>query len=164
MKLTVKSALLFSLIISLFSSCASLEVMHYKSKDLDRVSKTIGNYVVYVHDKSHTYQLAQPSIVANGIKGQLTPITEAQTIAEIKDPKTKKLLKKHEHDLNIYTKLEIVYDPDKDFLLKNTDITSFSYIAPSAKPSIGEDIATGFILALGVAVIVGVVYSFQNLL
>ena len=138
--------------------------MHFKFKDLDKVAKTIGNYTVYIHDKSHTYQLNQPAIVANGIKGQLTTITEAQTIAEIKNPHTKKEMKKHIHDLNIYTKLEINYDPDKDFLLKNTDITSFSYIAPSAKPGAGEYIATGFIMALGVAVIVGVVYSFQGLL
>jgi hypothetical protein len=162
MKSAGKFALLFFVVLVVFPSCKTLEMKHYNKSELDKVSSSIGDYNVYLHDKSNTYQVINPSVSPAGIKGGLNPIIDKATIAEIKNPRTRKQLKKHKHDLNIYSKTEI--KDNSELLVKKEDITDVSHLANKKGASIGEDIATGFVLGLGVLVWVGVVYSFQGML
>ncbi len=111
MKTIVKSALLFILGLLIFSSCRSYKVTHYNKDEIDKVGGEADKYNVYLHDKNLTYQVGKPNLSPAGVKGDLNPILDSATVAEIKHPRTRKQLKKHQHDLNIFTKAEIKDNP-----------------------------------------------------
>ncbi len=163
MKTAGKLVLLFLISLFVFPSCKSFQMMHYNRAELDKVGASIADYTVYLHDKTNTYQVVNPSISPSGVKGGLNPITDKAAIAEIKNPKTRQQFKKHKHDLNIYTKTE-VKDNNSELLVKKEEITDVSHLANKKGAGIGEDIGTGFVLGLGVLVLVGVVYSFHGML
>ena len=159
MKILVKSALLFFVIILLFPSCKSYKVQHYDRKEIEKVDPN--KYNVYLHDKNLTYQVGNPGFSAAGIKGSLNPIMDSASVAEIKHPKTRKQKRKHQHDLNVYTKAEIKDNPS-GMVLKKADISDVTHVPPS--PNIAEYVGTTLVLGLGVVVIVGLVYLFNGFL
>jgi hypothetical protein len=159
MKTNVISALFFIIFLSFLTSCASYKMQHYDKKEIEKINPD--KYNVYIHDKNLTYQVGNPAFSPVGIKGSLNPIMDSATVAEIKHPKTHKQLKKHQHDFNVFTKAEIKDNPS-GVILKKADITDITHLP--IKPNIAEYVGTGLILALGVVVIIGVVYSFNSLL
>jgi hypothetical protein len=135
--------------------------MHYNRDEITNISGDVVKYRVYIHDKTALYKVDKPNLSSQGVSGDITPVSNTDTIAEIKNPHTKKLLKKHQHDLNIYTKTEVKSSPT-GLVLKKADITDVSHILVAV--DVAEDIETGAILALGVVVWVAIIYSFQGLL
>ncbi|HTA26356.1 MAG TPA: hypothetical protein VK809_01105 [Bacteroidia bacterium] len=162
MKFSFKSFLLLLAVLSVFASCQSLEVMHYKYKDFDKVSDKLDNYDVYIHNETTTYKVEKPKVSVVGIKGVVTEIRDPATIAEIKNPQTKSQLRKHKHDLSIYTKADLNTELNAT-ILKNVDMTSYTIIIPKSS---GFDASTmGQILgvaAYGTLVGIAVVYAFEG--
>lgn len=163
MKNIVKFSALFLVCLSVFTSCATLTENHYKREEFNKVSGKLDNYVVYVHDASNTYRIDKPKLTVTGIKGQVVPITDVPTIKEIKNPHTQKELRKHKHDLNLYTKTTIDQD-SKETILKNVDISDIAHVNNNSKVDIAGDIAAGVVLSLGAAILVGTVYIFKGAL
>jgi len=135
--------------------------MHYSRDEITNISGNVVNYRVFIHDKTALYAVDKPNLSSSGVAGDLTPILNPDTIREIKNPRTRKQLKRHLHDLNIYTKTE-VKTTSKDIVLKKADITDVSHIV--SKVDIANDIGTAAILGLGVVIWVLIVKSFQGLL
>lgn len=135
--------------------------MHYNRDEVSNIGANATNYKVYIHDKTALYKVDKPNLSVAGVKGDLTPVLNPDTIAEIKNPHTRKQLKKHQHDLNIYTKTEVDNAPNA-IVLKKADITDISHIV--VKANIGNGIGTVAILGLGVVVWVVIIASFQGLL
>lgn len=161
MKSSVKTIFLFLTLLFVFSSCRTYKVAHYSRDEITNISGDVVKYKVYIHDKSTLYKVDKPNLSSLGVSGDLTPVSNPDTVAEIKNPHTKKLLKKHLHDLNIYTKTEVKNVPN-GVVLKKADITDVSRILTAV--DVAEDIETGAILGLGVVVWVAIIYSFQGLL
>jgi len=161
MKTNAKLALLFLASVLALTSCQSYKVMHYNRDEITNISGNVVKYRVFIHDKSAVYKVDQPNLSSSGVKGDLTPVLNPDTIKEIKNPRTRKQLKRHVHDLNIYTKTE-VKTTSNDIVLKKADITDVSHIV--TKVDIANDIGTAAILGLGVVVWVVIIQSFQGLL
>jgi len=162
MKTFLRSVLLFLLILSVFTSCQGYKVMHYNRDELDNIGGDTNKYKkVYIHDKKNTYLVDKPFISFEGVKGSLYPITDKSVIEEIDNPKTRNQFKAHKYDLNVYTQTEIQGNLN-DVTLKKKDVTDVSHIIKHA--DLGEDIATGAVLGVGVLIWVGIYYSFQGLL
>jgi hypothetical protein len=160
MKTSVKLALLFIIALFTLSSCRSYKVMHYNRDEITNISGNVVKYRVFIHDKTSLYQVDKANLSSSGVAGDLTPILNPDTIKEIRNPHTHKQLKRHEHDLNIYTKTEV--KTSGDIVLKKADITDVSHIV--SKVDIANDIGAVAILGLGVVVWVVIVDSFQGLL
>ena len=160
MRIFATRAFFTLLAISGLTSCKTYTMVHYKSSELDKVGK-ISKYTVYIHDKSNTYKVDKPVLTPVGIKdNELVKITDPETITEIKNPSTPALVKRHRHDLNLYTKV-IVADSN-EVVLKKTDITDVTHTTfTSTGPAIGNTIATIIVSALCVGLIYGIVYSFR---
>ena len=135
--------------------------MHYNRDEIANIGPNVANYKVYIHDKTAIYKVDKPNLSSAGVKGDLTPVLNPDTIAEIKNPHTRKQLKKHQHDLNIYTKTEVDNAPNA-IVLKKADITDIAHVIVKAK--IGEDLGAIAILGFGVVVWVVIIDSFQGLL
>jgi hypothetical protein len=158
--------LLFLFVLSVFTSCSSYEVIHYNRNEIDKkIGSNIAKYDVYIHDKGNTYKVGNPSLSPAGVKGDLTPVTDRVTIAEIKNPHTRRQFKRHLQDLSIYTQAEISEDKN-DVVLKKEAITGFSLIAlhTAADNSVDfENIAgTTFAVGLNIVIWVGIVYAFEG--
>lgn len=160
MKTTVKLTLLFVISLSFLTSCRSYKVMHYNRDEITNLGN-VSNCKVYIHAKTTLYKVDKPNLSSAGVKGELTQVENHDTVAEIEDPHTRKQLKKHQYDLNIYTKKEIK-NTSNSFMLKKADITDISRITVNL--NIGEDIGTAAILGLGVVVWIVIIKSFQGLL
>lgn len=161
MKTTLKSVLFFLATLSLFSSCRSYKIMHYNRDEITNISGDVVDYKVYIHDKSTLYKVDKAHLSSMGVAGDLSPVSNPDTVAEIKNPHTRKQLKKHQHDLNIYTKLEVKNVPN-GIVLKKADITDVSRI--TSKVDIAEDVGTVSIFGFGVLVWVLIIKSTQGLL
>lgn len=135
--------------------------MHYNRDEVSNIGPNVTKYKVYIHDKTALYKVDKPNLSSAGVKGDLSPVLNPDTIAEIKNPHTRKQLKKHQHDLNIYTKTEVDNAPNA-IVLKKADITDVSHIA--VKANIGNGVGTIAVLGLGVVVWVIIIDSFQGLL
>ena len=107
MKISVKSTFFFLAILSVFTSCRSYKVMHYSRDEITNISGDVVKYRVYIHDKTSLYKVDKPNLSSSGVSGDLTPVLNPDTVAEIKNPHTKKQYKRRIHDLNIYTKTEV---------------------------------------------------------
>jgi hypothetical protein len=163
MKITVKSTFFFLAILSVFTSCKSYKVMHYSRDEINNISGDVVKYRVYIHDKTSLYKVDKPNLSTSGVSGDLTPVLNPDTVAEIKNPHTKQQYKRRIHDLNIYTKTEVkTSNITGALVLKKTDITDVSHII--TKVDIAEDIETGAILGLGVVVWAAIIISFQGML
>ncbi len=163
MKFSVKSISLFFIILSVFSSCQSYEVMHYKYKDFDKVSDKLDSYNIYIHDATDTYKVDNAKVSVTGIKGVVTQLRDPAAIAEIKNPQTKKQMRKHKHDLNIYTKAELNTELNAT-ILKNVDITTYTIMIPGKgfrfdAATIGQLLG---VAAYGTVVAIAVVYAFEG--
>ncbi len=161
MKRTVKLIPCTLILLSVFASCTSYKVMHYGRDEITNIGPKVSAYKVYVHDEKSLYRVDKPNLSIAGVKGDLTPILNPDTITEIKEPHTRKQLKRHEHDLNISTKTEIKSNPN-GMVLKKDDITDVSHIV--AKARIAESVGAIAVLLFGVLVWVFIVKSFQGLL
>lgn len=160
MKNTVKLAISFLLVLTLFTSCRSYKIMHFSRDQITNVGN-VATYKVYIHDKNSLYKVDKPNLSSAGVKGDLTPVLNPDTVAEIKDPHTRKQFKRQEHDLVIYTKAE-VKNSSTDVVLKKNDIADISHIV--SKVAVAEDVGTVAVLGLGVVVWVLIIKSFQGLL
>lgn len=164
MKTTVNIVLFFLVSVLIFPSCNPYKLMHYNRSELDKVGPKITDYTVYLHDKENTYKVDNAAVTPAGIKGSITPVPDKATIAEIKNPRTRKQIKRQMKVLNIYVKTEIK-EGNGEVSVKKDDINEVSHITKSkAAQNIGQDIGTGFVLCFGVLVWVGVVYSLHGLL
>lgn len=161
MKNTVKLILYSLLLLLVFTSCTSYKMMHYNRDELLNLGPKVSKYKVYVYDEKSLYRVTSPNFSSAGVKGELTPVLNPDTIAEIKEPRTRKQLKKHQHDLDISTKTDIKSNPG-GLVLKKNDITGVSYIL--AKAQIAETVGTIAILVFGVLVWIFIFKSFQGLL
>ena len=138
--------------------------MHHNKSELDKVSANFKDYTVYIHDKSSTYKIEKASLSPGGIKGNPVAITDQAQIAEIKNPNTARLIRKHKHDLSLYTKTEISSNPT-GVILKKDDITDVAYANhPKSKFDTGLYLQILAVAALGTLIWVGVVTSFGGLL
>ena len=135
--------------------------MHASRDEITNVGAKVPSYKVYIHDKAALYKVDKPNLSIEGVRGDITPVLNPDTIAEIKNPHTRQQYKRRIHDLNIYTKVE-VKESSNGVVLKKTDITDISYV--TSKVNVAEDIGTVAILGFGVVVWVGIIYSFQGLL
>ena len=161
MKMSVKSALFFLSILFVFTSCSTYKVMHYNRDEITNISGNVVHYKVFIHDKSTLYKVDKPNLSSSGVSGDLSPVSNPDTIAEIRNPHTRQQLKKHMHDLNIYTKVEVKNVPN-GVVLKKADITDVSRII--TKLNIAEDAGTVAVLGLGVVIWILLFKSTQGLL
>ena len=161
MKRTSKLVLYTVFLLSVFASCTSYKVMHYSRDEITNIGPKVSTYKVYVHDEKSLYRLDKPNLSSAGVKGDLTPVLNPDTITEIKEPHTRKQLKRHEHDLNISTKTEIKSNPN-GIIIKKEDIIDVSHII--AKARIAESVGAIAILIFGVFVWIFIINSFQGLL
>jgi hypothetical protein len=137
--------LFFALLIALcLASCKTYELKHYKGAELDNIGK-VSYYDVYVHSKENTYKVDKPSLSSTELKGNFTPITDKAEVAEIKNPRTAEELKKHKHDLSLYTQTEI---KDSTRTLKKAEITDVAHAVSHSKVNVGDILTTIFGLAL----------------
>jgi hypothetical protein len=162
MKNTVKLALSFLILLSLFTSCRSYKLVHSNRDEITTAGGDLTKHRVYIRDKTALYSVDKPNLSIEGVKGSLTPVLNPDTISEIKDPHTRKQLKRRQHDLVVTTKTEVKDVPANAVVLKKADITDITHITSSY--NIAEDIGTVAILGLGVVVWVVIVESFQGLL
>ena len=143
------------------TSCKTYTMVHYKSTELDKVGK-ISKYTVYIHDKSNTYKVDKPVITPVGIKdAQLVKITDPETITEIKNPSTPALVKKHRHDLSLYTK--VLVNDSNEVVLKKTEINDITHTTfTSTGPAIANTVATIIVSGLCVGLLYGVYMAFKH--
>ncbi len=164
MKPKLKLARLFPILFFVFTSCGTYQIMRYDRTEIDKVRANFSDYHVYIIDSTHTYRVEKDSLAPTGIVGKLVEITDQPQIEEIKNPNTPQLLRKHKHDLDLYTKI-IVKDNPKNVILKRTEVTKVvRIIAGKSKGGVGKYIEIVFVVALGSAVLYGVVASFHGLL
>jgi ribosomal protein L21 len=164
MKSTIKLVLLVVITLSVFTSCKSYRVMHYEPKELDKVGSDLSIYHVYLHDQHKTYRVENPSISQAGIKGTLDTITDPAKLTAIRNPETKKQLKKHKDDLNFYTKIEIQNVPNQ-IALKKENISNFTKeIVDGSGFDAGLYAQIILVVALGTVVWIGIASSFHGLL
>lgn len=161
MKRTLKLISYTLLLLLVFASCTSYKMTHYNRDEITNIGPNVTKYKVYIHDEKSLYRVDKPNLSSAGVKGDLVPVLNPDTITEIQEPRTRKQLKKHQHDLNIYTKTEVKSNPNA-VVLKKTDITDVSHIVAKAK--IAESAGTIAILAFGVLVWIFIIKSFQGLL
>lgn len=135
--------------------------MHYNKDEITTIGPKVTTYKVYVYDEKSLYRVDKPNLSTEGVKGELTPVLNPDTIAEIKEPHGRKQLKRHQHDLDISTKTEIKNNPG-GLVVKKSDITGVSHILAKAK--IAESAGAIVILLFGVLVWVFIIKSFQGLL
>jgi len=164
MKTSIKLALLFFITGSIFTSCKTYQVVHYKRSEIPKISDGFNDDSVYIHDQHSIYKVVKPSLALNEVKGTLVPISDSAKLAELKDLRTQKQLKTHKHDLNIYTKAEVKDLPDGG-VLKKEDITDISKVTP-VPPKFDVALFTEILLvaALGTLVWVAIISSFGGLL
>ncbi|MGP8214900.1 MAG: hypothetical protein ACLQQ4_04990 [Bacteroidia bacterium] len=158
MNTSVRLALLFLVSIFVFTSCKTYQVTHYKSNDIGKIGK-IESYTVYIHSKNGTFKVDKPSLTTSGVNGELTRITDQSKVEEIRNPVTRTQLKRHRHDLNLYTKTEII---DSSFsVLKKQDINDISITISKSPVNIGDIAGAVLVSGLGIAMIAGIVYAFE---
>ena len=163
MKIIVRTVLLFLITVSALTSCKSYELMHYKGSELDKVGK-ISDYTVYVHDKGKTFKVDNPSASSAGVTGGLTQITDPEKVKEIRSASTPGEIRKHKHDLNLFTKTEIG-DSAKTVMLKRDEITDVSVTVSKSNvkwKDIGNGVATVLVCAVCIASLAGIVYAFEQ--
>jgi|GEM_PF-2813753 hypothetical protein len=161
MKMRVRTVLLFLITLSVFTSCHTYEFTHSKSSDLDKMK--LNKYKVYIFAKNRTYKVDKASLSPAGISGSLTPITDASEIDGVKRPTTKAEMRNHKSDLGIYTKNE-VSDTTTGVVLKKADISDVTHVTVKSTgigKKIGNTVAAVVVSAVGIAMIAGIVYSFQ---
>ena len=162
MKNLVRTVLLFAIAVTMLTSCASYEVMHYKGNELDKAGDIAG-HKVYLHNKSTIYQLDGASMGKTGITGTLDPVTDPDKAKEIRNPSTPGEMKKHKHDYNIFTKTPLK-DSTGSVTIKKEEINEVSVTVSKSGVNwndIGNGIATGLVTALCIASIGGLIYAFQ---
>ena len=153
---------IFLLIASLaFTSCKTYEVVHYKSSDLDKLGK-VSKYTVYIHAPKNTFIVTKPLISPTGVTGDISPIKDASAAAEIRNPGTPGLIKKHRHDLNVFTKTAIA-DTTVKVNLKKNEVSEYTLTVAHSKvhwDKIGEVVAGIFGLAISASLVALLVYWF----
>jgi hypothetical protein len=163
LKTSIKLVLFFSVLCFICASCGRYEIMHHDRNELTKVSENFSDYKVYIHDKKHTYAVEKASLVPAGIKGNLIPITDPAKIAEIKNPSTPGLLRKHKHDLSLYTKTQ-VDSASTGVVLKKEDITDVAHAAHKGKFNAGLYVQIAAVAAVGMLIWVLVISSFGSFL
>jgi hypothetical protein len=127
-----------------------------------QIKENFSNYNVYVHDKAGTYRLNDPILNGDKVQGLPTPVMTAEDVQAIKAPRTKKELKAHKYDLNIYTQKDVIPysastgsgDPQPgSFTLENKDVDHLSVYAVNKKKPL-EAIAIVAIVVVSVLAIV----------
>lgn len=116
---------------------------------------------IFIRDKTALYAVSKPNLSSAGVKGELNPVLNPDTVEEIKNPKTRKQLKRHQHDVVITTKTEVKNTPNA-VVLKKADILDIAHITSNI--DLANKIGTIAILAFGVLVWVFIIKSFQGLL
>jgi len=159
MKNTAKLVLSFFIFLSVFTSCRSYKVVHSSRDEITNVGAA--KNIIYIHDKTALYKVDSPNLSSEGVKGNLTPVLNPDTIAEIKNPRGRKQLIRRQHDVLITTKTEVKEVPNA-VVLKKADILDISNITSNV--NVAENIGTVAILGLGVVVWVVIIKSFQGLL
>ena len=150
---------LFLLIPAALTSCKTYELTKYKPAELDKVTD-IGKYKVFIQTPKSTFEVKKPSVTKTGVAGDVSQVKDEATREEIKNPKSQGELKKHKDDMNFFTKTEIA-DSAKSVNLKRTDITEYSLVVSHAGVNwnkIGEGVAGGLGVAVGLAALGGVIY------
>ncbi len=161
MRIFANRALFMLLATAGLTSCKTYTMVHYKSSELDKVGK-ISKYSVYIHDKNNTYKVDKPVLTPAGIKdAQLVKITDPETIGEIKNPSTPALVKRHKHDLSLYTKTTVA--DSNEVVLKKSDITDVTHTTfTSTGPAIGNTVATIIVSGLCVGLLYGIYIAFKH--
>jgi len=157
--MNTKTVVFFTITLFAFTSCKTYEVMRYKSTELGKI-KDVGTYKVYVHSQKNVYSVAKPSLAADGITGDITPVTDVKAAEDIKNPGN---LKKHSHDLNLFTKTTIPDTASGMFTFKKNDITEYSLVLSHSHVNwgkIGDIVADVFGTAACLAVLGALVYWF----
>lgn len=158
----IRTILLIAIAVTTLTSCATFEVMHYKNNELDKVG-SISDYKVYLHNKGSIYQMDKPSMGKDGITGTLSPVTDPDKAKEIRNPSTPGEIKRHKHDLNLFTKIALK-DSTRTVTIKKADITDVSVTVSKSKVNwndIGNGVATTLVIALCIASLAGLIYAFQ---
>lgn len=137
--------------------------MHYKRDEILKLGQNFKDYKLFVHDSTNTYRVTKPSLDAGNIKGTLIQLEDSAKIAEIRNPKTRKQMRDHKNDLNVYSKTEI--KDNGGFVLKKEDIKKISRIVP-IKPKFDAVLYAEIlgVVALGTVIWIGVIASFGGLL
>jgi hypothetical protein len=73
-----------------------------------QLREDFSRYDIYVHDRTNTYKLKDPLLNGNTIQGKPEQVLSSEEAQEIRSPKTRKELKAHRYDLNIYTQKDVV--------------------------------------------------------
>lgn len=150
---------LFLIIPVALTSCKTYELTRYKPADLDKI-KDISKYKVYIQTPKNTFEVSKPTLTKTGVTGDVSAVKDQAAREEIKNPKTQGDLKKHKNDMNFFTKTEIA-DTVKSANLKRADINEYSLVVVHSGANwkkVGEDIAGGLGVAVGLAALGGVVY------
>src|ERR1700722_19657352 len=115
----IKKTILFLSILLAFSSCKTYQVMHYKDGGVEKLDAK--NYKVYIHTAKNLYLVTKPAISPTGITGDISEVKDQAEAEEIKNPTSPSLIKKHRHDLNIFTRTQIA-DSVSNITVKKGDI------------------------------------------
>jgi hypothetical protein len=145
-----------------FTSCKTYEVKHFKGGEIDK-SLDVTKDKVYIHAQKGLYKVTQPSISKDGVAGDITPVKDPKEAEEIRDPGTPHLMKKHRHDLNIFTKTEIT-DSTKNVTLKKNDITEYSVVITHSNvkwDKVGDIVKDVLGVAVCIVVMGALVYWFS---
>jgi hypothetical protein len=161
MKIRFKLALLSLVALFAFTSCKSYKIMHYSRDEIVKINDHTADYKIYIDAKDSLFSVTKANLSIFGVKGNLTLITDKDTIAAIKNPRTRQELIKHQHDLNIYTKAKIKDNPN-EVVLKKADIIDVTHIV--SKNEAAEAAGVTAIFGVGVLVWIIIIKSTQGLL
>jgi hypothetical protein len=134
--------------------------MHYKNGAVDKLDAK--KYKVYIHTAKNLYLVTKPAISPTGVTGDISQVKDQAEAEEIRNPSTPGLVKKHKHDLNIFTRTQIA-DSVSNVTVKKGDIYEYSLTISHSKVNwdkIGEVVGGIFGITVGLALVGALVYWF----
>lgn len=148
-------------------SCSPYSQVTLPGEDIrsnKQLREDFSEYDVYIHDRTSTYKLNDPALKGNQVQGKPDLILSAEEVQEITSPKTRKELKAHRYDLNIYTLKDISgYTASNDsslvlhqdhFALDMKDIDKLGAYEVNRKKAIAGAIAVVAVVVVAVLAIV----------
>jgi hypothetical protein len=153
--------ILICFIVFTLASCKVYEVKHSKGIELDKATN-VAKANVYLFAQKNTFKVTNPVINKDGVSGGLQLVTDHDEAAEIRNPETPRLMKKHQKDLDLYTKTTIG-DSAVSVSLKKADINEYSQVLVHSKVNwkkVGEITADVFGIAASLAILAAFVYWF----
>ncbi len=155
-KFNIHNSALVLLLAVAFTGCKTYDVMHYKGPELDK-EKNLDKYTVYLHAKEHVFAVSKPALDKTAFTGGLSLVSDPKLVEEINNPATRKQLKKHAKDINIYTKKELA-DSLATINLPKGDITEYSRVIVHAGVNVGNIVGDVLGTAAAAAVLGAFIY------